>query len=184
MNGLNQHPIKASHSLASPTLAEGQIVGEVRQPGMVYRLRLDWDGKHLSGRLGGAIFGENVHLEAHAHSLLGTVASSTRVFAVSAQLEGDRLEYRFAGNPGVSGATLWLQGNTAKGILYLAEGSQKVEAEAGAQGLKAWGDEAQHIILSANQLPIRLALSAALIADIASRNAWRVLLSSYGRGEA
>lgn len=195
--GQNQNTVQTveavqtlSEEKPSPALAQGQMVGQVRHPGMTYGIRLAWDGRQLRGRLGGVIFGENVLLERHAGGLLGTVASTSRVFAVSVQVEPGRLEYRFAGNPDASGATFWLGPEGAQGILYLAGSAQRASIEVASTGLSArighqenpvshLGLE-QQVSLEHGPLPLEIALTAALLADIASRNAWRILLSSYG----
>jgi len=160
-------------------LAGGDRVwGEVRRPGMGYRVQLSWDGRRLAGRLGGAIFGENVYLEAFAGQLLGSVASSGRVLTLHAQLEGRRLQLRLVGPDPGARAVLELDGDRALGTLELGGQAHTLEMGCSATQVRARIGE-QEVLLHHPGFPAWVLAVAALTADVAARNAWRVLLDSY-----
>lgn len=182
MNLLNHEPV---HNLGKhPSSLEAfsaalRIHGEVRRPGMSYRVQLAWDGKRLVGRLGGAIFGENVYLEAHQGQLLGSVASSGRAFALHAQHGGKRLQLRLVGAEHGSSAQLEFSEDSASGWAYLEGVAQPVEVKFGPTRLDARTGSEQEVTLHHPGFAAWVLAAVALVADVAARNAWRVLLDSY-----
>lgn len=174
LHNLEKHP----SPLEAPSTAQ-RIHGEVRRPGMSYRVQLAWDGKRLVGRLGGAIFGENVYLEVHQGELLGSLSSSGRVFALRAQREGKRLQLRLVGAEHGSSALLEFSGGRASGWTYLEGLSQPVEIEFGPTQLVARIGSDHQVTLHHPGFAAWVLAAAALAADVAARNAWRVLLDSY-----
>lgn len=182
MSLLNHEPIHNFEKHLSPLealSAAQRIHGEVRRPGMNYRVQLAWDGKRLVGRLGGTIFGENVYLEAHQGQLLGSVASSGRALALHAQHEGKRLRLRLVGAEHGSSALLEFSGDSASGRTYLEGVAQPVEMEFGSTRLDARIGSEQAVALHHPGFAAWVLAAAALVADVAARNAWRVLLDSY-----
>jgi hypothetical protein len=174
VHNLKEHP----SLLEAPSTAQ-RIHGEVRRPGMSYRVQLAWDGKRLVGRLGGAIFGENVYLEAHRGELLGSLSSSGRVFALHARREGRRLQLRLAAAEHGSSALLEFSEGSALGWAYLEGLSQPVEIEFGPTRLVARVGSDQQVTLHHPGFAAWVLAAVALAADVAARNAWRVLLDSY-----
>lgn len=157
------------------------VAGEVRRPGMSYRISSSWENGRLSGRLGGAVFGENVLLELLGNQILGTAASTGRVLALCGRQEGGRLEYRLLGN-GSHSAFFELRDRALSGRVYGEDRSQPLSAESGPVFTLAkvgLGAEAQEIALEHPDLPPLVQGGVLLLADITSREAWRVLLSSY-----
>lgn len=157
------------------------LAGEVRRPGMVYRVRLAWEDGTLSGRLGGSLFGENVHLEAQRDTILGTAASSSRVLALHGRQAGQELEYRLVGAAGCT-ARLEIHSGGWIGRVYSLDRSLLFRLEY-ARGLArahlGLEDQAQEILLRASELPPLVLGAALLLADVAARQAWQALLSSY-----
>ncbi|MBF6593563.1 MAG: hypothetical protein IVW51_03825 [Thermaceae bacterium] len=181
MNNFN-HPSASRSGQLNENIGfgAGGLVGEVRRPGMSYRIRLTWENGRLWGRLGGAVFGENLHLETHGNQILGSVASSSRVLSLHGQQEAGRLEYRLVGGRNLSG-WLELRGNGLAGRVYAEEQSYGFSAVQGGASIAQIGDdsEAQQIVLESNPLPPLVLGAALLAADVASREAWRALLNSY-----
>ncbi|WP_018466823.1 hypothetical protein [Calidithermus timidus] len=182
MSFLDQEPahnFKKHPSLPEALSAAQRIHGEVRRPGMSYRVQLAWDGKRLTGRLGGAIFGEGVYLEAHQGQLLGSLSSSGRVLALHAQHEGSSLQLRLVGAERSSSASLELSGDSASGWAYLEGVVQPVEVEFSPARLLARIGSDQEVTLRHPGFAAWVLAVVALAADAAARDAWRVLLESY-----
>lgn len=166
-----------------------RIHGEVQSPGLRYRVRLAWDGARLTGRLGGVIFGEKLYLELHQGELLGSLSSGLRAFALQARLEGKHLQLRRVGAQHSSSASLELSAGSASGWVYLETGVslressenrvQPVEVEFGPTRLLARIGSDQQVTLHHPGFPAWVLAAAALVADLAARDAWRVLLDSY-----
>lgn len=158
----------------------GELVGEVRRPGMSYRIRLTWENGRLWGRLGGTVFGENLHLQTHGNQILGSVASSHRVLSLHGRQEAGRLEYRLVGGQNLSG-WLELRGHGLAGRVYAEAQSYEFSVVQSRASIAQIGDdsEAQQIVLEPNSLPPLVLGAALLAADVASRQAWRALLNSY-----
>jgi hypothetical protein len=148
---------------------------------MVYRIRLAWKDGTLSGRLGGNLFGENVHLETYRDTILGTAASSSRVLALHGRQAEQELEYRLVGGTGRT-ARFEIHNSGWIGRVYSLDRSLPFMLEYApglARARMGLEDEAQEILLRANELPPLVLGAALLLADVAAREAWRALLSSY-----
>ncbi|PZA07679.1 MULTISPECIES: hypothetical protein [unclassified Meiothermus] len=186
--GLSEYKPLHNPPLEAPSTAQ-RIQGGVHRPGMSYRVQLAWDGKRLTGRLGGAILGENLYLEAQGRELLGSLSSSLRAFALHAKLEGNYLQFRRVGAEHGSSASLELSGGRASGWVYLEtcvslresseDRAQPVEVEFGPSRLLARIGPDQAVTLHHPGFAAWVLAAAALAADLAARDAWRVLLESY-----
>lgn len=158
------------------------LAGQVRRPGMNYRIVLEWDGYQLKGRLGGRIFGENVLLQARGDELLGSVASSGWVYSVHARKQDNAIECSFVGARNISSANLEITSTGITGRIFGHEASHTVAIEQTTGGLRAKiGRDAEYqetVLEYSGALNWEL-LVGILIADITGRNAWRALLASY-----
>lgn len=156
------------------------ILGEVIQPSLTYRARLEWDGQTLKGRLGGLVFGEDLLLEFGQNEALGWV-SGTRVFSVHARLADTRIEIRLTGAGAARSGWLELGLGHARGFLYGPSGSDRVEislSDTRVEGEVGTG-QPRRVRLSRAGLPEWASVVAAIVTEVAGRDAERVLLESY-----
>lgn len=173
------HPAPPEVRLPGDRREAQRIHGEVQSPGLRYRVRLAWDGARLTGRLGGVIFGEKLYLELHQGELLGSLSSGPQTFVLQAKLAGKHLQLRRVGAPHGSSASLELSADSASGWVFHENRAQPVEVEFGPTRLLARIGPDQQVTLHHPGFPAWVMAAAALVADLAARDAWRALLDSY-----
>jgi hypothetical protein len=181
----NTPPTKLNHS--APRVVSERVVGEVRDHFTRYGMQLHWDGRLLSGSYGGRWLGERVQLEWNGQELLGVVAFGFERQAVSVRVHedattgGSTLSLRLSTPNGVqrSEATITRDHVVASSELIPGSPVPNVHIDLKTtgnelHGVSSDGRHEQFLRLHyspalAQHLPLPVAITALLLADILNR---------------
>jgi hypothetical protein len=168
-----------------------RLKGVLNGTGLHYGINLNWDGTRLNGRFGGLLLGENVQLERFKDTLLGTVTGGTFRLAVHARfmpeehdLRVGRLELHLAGLRYLGTAIMTIHPDCVTGTGEANGVSFEIKLglnETLLEGRIGSSDSEQHVRLERNDLPNFVLVTAALLADTATREVSRTLLESLDR---